>query len=160
MAAARCDVLGCECGCHRVKRRQAPRLWTPGMDCALAEAVERGEHPRAIAARMHLSLDSIKWRIKTLGLSLREGWRSRQEVATVLGVSRRAVTRWMRDGSLRVTRHGTRWTRVTDTDLRAFVEQQAGVLFDPEAVQDSIGQSALRRLAETSALVNRRRRAI
>jgi excisionase family DNA binding protein len=153
MSAARCDVLGCECGCHRAKRRQVPRLWTPGMDQTLVDGIARGEHPNQIAARLRLTVDSIKWRIKQLDHSLREGWRSRQEVAAVLGVGRRAVDRWMREGQLRVTRHGTRWTRVSDADLRAFVERYAGVLFSPEDVTDA----ALRRLAETGALVNQRR---
>jgi excisionase family DNA binding protein len=152
MAAARCDVLGCECGCHRAKRRQVPRLWTPGMDRELSAAVLRGEHPNTIAATMHLSVDSIKWRIKTLGLSLRDGWRSREDVAAMLGVGRRAVARWVRDGTLPSVLHGRRWTRVTDADLRAFVVAHAGLLFDPFGVADP----ELGRLAETAALANRR----
>jgi excisionase family DNA binding protein len=152
--APRCPVLGCECQCHRARVRQVPRLWTPGMDRALTEALDRGDHPGSIAAGMHLTIDSIKWRAKHLDRSLREGWRSRQEVAAVLGVGRRAVDRWMRDGSLLVQRHGTRWTRVRDADLEAFVSAQAGVAFDPSGVSDP----RLRRLAETSALANRRHR--
>lgn len=149
----RCHGFGCPCPNHLAKVRQVPRLWTPAMDQALVDALGRGEHPEQIAARLHLTVDSIKWRLKQLDHSLREGWRSRQEVAAVLGVSRRAVDRWMRDGSLRVGRHGTRWTRVRDADLEAFVATQAGLLFDPAGVADR----QLRRLAEVSATANRRR---
>jgi excisionase family DNA binding protein len=124
------------------------------MDRVLAEAISRGDHPSSIAAKMHLTIDSVKWRIKQLDHSLREGWRSRQEVAAVLGVGRRAVDRWMRDGTLRVTQHGSRWTRVRDADLEVFVSAQAGMAFDPSGVTDP----HLRRLAETSALANRRHR--
>jgi len=153
MATLRCGVLGCECQCHRAGRRQPPRLWTPGMDHELTDAIVHGEHPSVIAARMRLTVDSVKWRVKSLGLSLRDGWRSRQEVALVLGAPRRSVDAWMRQGKLRVTRHGSRWTRVADTDLQAFVSAYAGVLFAAETVADP----SLRRLAETAALANRRR---
>lgn len=155
MATPRCNGYGCPCPNHQAKVRQTPRLWTPGMDQVLTSAVERGEHVRAIAARLHLTDDSIKWRIKTLGLSLRDGWRSRQEVVTVLGTSRRAVDRWMREGKLRVTRHGTRWTRISDADLREFVDRYAGLGLDAEGISDP----ALRRLAETASTANRRRSA-
>ena len=153
MSAARCGVLGCECGCHRQKQRQSPRLWTREMDEQVTNGIERGETPSQIAARLHLTEDSIKWRVKQLGRSLRDGWRSRQEVTAVLGVPRRAVDAWMRDGTLRVTRHGSRWTRVSDRDLEAFVVAYAGVLFEADTVADA----GLRRLAETAALANRRR---
>lgn len=123
------------------------------MDRTLASAVERGEPPRRIAGAMHLTEDSVRWRIKHLGRSLREGWRSRQEVAATLGVGRRAVDRWMREGRLAVERHGTRWTRVADDELRTFVRRHAGTLLRPEAIDDQ----SLRRLAETSAVANRRR---
>jgi hypothetical protein len=123
------------------------------MDRELAAAVLRGDHPSSIARTMHLSIDSVKWRVKSLGLSLRDGWRSRVEVVAVLGVPRRCVDRWMRQGTLRVTRHGLRWTRVTDADLLTFVAAYAGVLFDAATVEDS----TLRRLAETAAIANRRR---
>lgn len=123
------------------------------MDRALGAALDRGEHVRVIAMSMHLSEDSVKWRVKHLGRSLRDGWRSRQEVAAVLGVSRRAVDRWARAGQLRVTRHGTRWTRVADEDLRSFVAAHAGVLFDARAVTDA----TLRPLAQTARLVAGRR---
>ena len=149
----RCNGYGCPCPNHLVKVRQVPRLWTPAMDQTLVDALGRGEHPTQIAARLHLTVDSIKWRLKQLDHSLREGWRSRQEVAAILGVGRRAVDRWMRSGALRVARHGTRWTRVRDADLEAFVAAQAGLLFDPATVTDS----ALRRLAEVTAVANRRR---
>lgn len=123
------------------------------MDRTLTDALARGDHPREIAATLHLTLDSIRWRIKQLDHSLREGWRSRQEVAAVLGVGRRSVDCWMRDGTLAVRRHGTRWTRVRDDDLEAFVSAHAGALFDPLGV----GDGALRRLAETASIANRRR---
>jgi hypothetical protein len=153
MAGAHCDVLGCECACHRQKRRQAPRLWTPKMDQTVTELLNRGEPVGQIASRLYLTEDSIRWRIKQLGCSTRDGWRSRQEVTAVLGTSRRAVDRWMRAGLLKVAHHGTRWTRVRNADLEVFVVAHAGALFDPDGVQEP----RLRRLAETSALVNRRR---
>lgn len=153
MSTALCSVLGCQCACHCVKQRQIPRLWTPGMDRALLAALERGDTVRQIAAQLHLSEDSIRWRVKQLDHSLREGWRSRQEVAAVLGVGRRAVDRWMRAGLLPVNRHGTRWTRIRDDDLEAFVSTQAGLLFESSGVTDA----GLRRLAETASIANRRR---
>jgi hypothetical protein len=155
MTTLPCASLGCACACHRAVKRRPPIVWTHGMDRRLRAAIERGEHPEVIADGMALSLEAIRWRVKTLGLSLRDGWRSRQEVQAALGAPRRAVDRWMRDGHLRVTRHGTRWTRVTDDDLRAFVGTHAGVLFDPGCVEDP----QLRSLAETAAMANRRRAA-
>lgn len=155
MAKIRCGSLGCECVCHRAKVRQIPRLWTPQMDEQITRGLDRGETVAQIAARLYLTEDSIRWRVKQLGRSLRDGWRSRVEVSSLLGVSWRAVDRWSRAGLLKVTRHGTRWTRVADVDLEAFVAAQAGLLFAAEDVQDA----RLRRLAETSALANRRRAA-
>lgn len=148
-----CGILGCECACHRAKVRQVPRLWTPGMDRTLTEAIERGDHLQTIATRLHLTEDSIRWRVRQLGLSLRDGWYSRQEIGGLLGVGRRSVDRWMRSGLLTVTRHGTRWTRVKQADLLTFVQAHAGVEFDPSAVSDP----TLRRLADVSSVVNRRR---
>lgn len=152
MAIVQCGILGCECACHRAKVRQVPRLWTPGMDRSLTEAIERGDHLKTIAARLHLTEDSIRWRVRQLGLSLRDGWYSRQEIGPLLGVGRRSVDRWMRTGLLAVTRHGTRWTRVRQADLLSFVQAQAGVEFDPSGV----GDPALKRLADVSAVANRR----
>lgn len=149
----RCNGYGCPCPNHLAKVRQVPRLWTPAMDQVVTDGLARGEHPAAIADRLHLTVDSVKWRIRQLDHSLREGWRSRQEVITALGVSRRTVDRWMRSGELRVTRHGTRWTRVRDADLEAFVAAQAGRLFDPAHVSDP----TLRRLADVAAVANQRR---
>ena len=151
MAAARCSTLGCTCACHRP--RQEPRLWTPDMDRQLSRAIDRGDTIRTIATAMRLTEESIRWRVKKLGRSLREGWRSRAEIARCLGVPRRSVDRWARDGHLVVTRHGTRWTRVRDVDLWTFVGQHAGALFDPLGVSDP----TFRRLAETAAMANRRR---
>lgn len=155
MSKVRCGSLGCECACHRAKIRQAPRLWTPSMDQQLLAALDRGEHPLRIAVSMHLTPDSIKWRTKQLGRSLRDGWRSRQEVAAALGVGRRAVDRWMQEGLLRVGYHGRRWTRILDADLEAFVSAHAGLLFEPEHVTDPV----LRRRADVAATVHRRRAA-
>jgi hypothetical protein len=155
MAAAKCSTLGCECGCHRARVRQAPTTWTRERDAFVSDALSRGQVLRVIAAGLGVTEESVRWRLRQLDRSTREGWRSRVEVVRVLGVPRRSVDRWMRSGQLRVARHGTRWTRVTDADLRAFVEQQAGVLFDADGVADP----ALRRFAETSAIVNRRRAA-
>lgn len=153
MAKIQCGTLGCECACHRAKVRQVPRVWTTGMDRSLAEAIEGGDHLRTIAARLHLTEDSIRWRVRQLGLSLRDGWYSRQEIAALLGVGRRSVDRWMRSGRLTVTRHGTRWTRVRQADLLSFVRAQAGIEFDPDGVSNPV----LKRLADVSAIANRRR---
>lgn len=155
MPKIQCGVLGCECTCHRAKVRQPARLWTPGMDRTVTEAIERGDHIRTIAARLHLTEDSIRWRVKQLGLSLRDGWYSRQEISVLLGVGRRHVDRWMHTGLLPVTRHGTRWTRIRQADLLTFVQAHAGVQFDPVGITDPV----LRRLADVSATVNRRREA-
>lgn len=111
-----CPVLGCECACHRAKRRQVPRLWTPDMDARVRAELAAGATVGGIASRLHLTLDSVRWRIRQLGLS-------------------------------------TRWTRVADDDLRAFVGAHAGALFDPSGVADP----SLRSLAETAAVANRRR---
>jgi hypothetical protein len=153
MQTARCDVLGCECGCHRQKIRRTGVKWTPERDAFVADALNRGRPVAFIASGLGVTEEAVRWRIKRLGRSTREGWRSRQEVVAALGVSRRAVDRWMRVGLLRVTKHGTRWTRINDADLEAFVRDGAGRLFEPADVRDA----HLRRLAETSALVNRRR---
>lgn len=125
------------------------------MEARLRHLLADGETVGRIADHLHLTEDAIRWRIKSLGLSTRDGWRSRQEVSAVLGAQRRAVDRWMRSGQLRVTMHGRRWTRVTDADLRAFVGAHGGVLFDPGGVVDP----QLRSLAETAARANQRRQA-
>lgn len=151
----RCGTLGCGCGCHRAKVRQVPRTWTPLLDQTLTEALARGGSVPEIADRLRLTQHSVRWRVRHLGLSTRDGWRSRREVAQVLGVSRRAVDRWWHSGLLRVELHGTRWTRVTHADLRAFVSEYAGVLVDHACIADP----ALRSLAETAAIVHRRRAA-
>lgn len=153
MTKVQCGVLGCECACHRAKVRKAPIVWTTGMDRVLAESLERGDHAEEIAARLHLTVDAIRWRIRQRNRSLREGWRSRQEATVALGVGRRAVDRWMQQGLLRFTPHGRRWTRIRESDLEAFVSTHAGLLFEPDGVADV----RLRRMAETAALANRRR---
>ena len=151
---ARCIAAACPCACHvRRRPRQVPRVWTTRMDAAIVERLVSGHSVREIAEWMHLTPDSITWRLKQLGHSTREGWRSSLDVAWALGVSRRAVARWRADGLLVVSPHGRRWTRVVEADLRAFVATWAGVLFEPDGVVDA----ALRPLAETSALANRRR---
>lgn len=153
MPSPRCAVPGCACACHRVTHRQSPRLWTAHMDDAVRSAIAGGDHPRKVAASLHLTEDSIRHRIKQLGLSCRDGWRTRAEVSRALGVSWRSIERWRGSGALRVVPHGSRWTRITEADLRAFVLNAAGVLFDASTVTDP----ALRRLAETAAIANRRR---
>src|SRR5262245_7058699 len=145
MRVMRCGMADCRCRCHT--QRGAPPTWLPGMDRALRAALGRGEHPRAIAAALGLAETSVRWRCKQLGLSLRAGWRSRQEVAVVLGVSRRRVDAWCRAGLLVATPHGTRWTRVTDAEVERFVAAHGGRLFRPDGVRTG----ALRRLAEVAA---------
>jgi excisionase family DNA binding protein len=125
------------------------------MEAAVITGLERGESVRTIADRLHLTEDSIRWRARQLGLSLRDGWYSRQQITRLLGVNYRHVNRWMRAGQLPVRRHGTRWTKVREEDFKQFIAQYAGLLFDPSDVQNN----DMRRLAETSALANGRRRA-
>jgi excisionase family DNA binding protein len=122
------------------------------MDRALLDDLDAGRHVSTIAARMHLTEESVRWRVRQLGRSLRDGWRSRQEVAQVLGVGRRAVDRWWKDGLLPVRKHGTRWTRILEAELETFVRAQAGLLFAPGGVRDA----RLRRLAEIGAAANAR----
>lgn len=153
MATTRCNGYDCPCPNHLAKVRQPARLWTPGMDRTLTEAIKHGDHLKTIAARLHLTEDSIRWRVRQLGLSLRDGWYSRQEIGPLLGVGRRSVDRWMRSGALVVTRHGTRWTRIRQADLLTFVQSHAGVEFDPAGVTDPV----VRRLADVSAVVNQRK---
>lgn len=123
------------------------------MERELLAALDRGEPLARIAASFHLTEDSIRWRLRQLGRSLRDGWHSRQTAAAMLGVSWRVLERWQQSGDLAVERHGRRWLRITDASLRACVERRAGLDLDPAAIRER----GLRRLAETSAVANRRR---
>lgn len=149
----RCDNLGCECRCHRMKLRRTATKATPEQDAMIGALLVQGQPIAAIASSLHISENAVLWRIRVMGRSTREGWWSRREVVRALGVSWRHLKRWQCAGLLKVTQHGTRWTRIRESDLEAFVKDHSGLLFDPSTVRDA----RLRRLAETSAIANRRR---
>jgi hypothetical protein len=153
MRAVHCGNLGCECACHRQKVRRSSTKATPEQDATIGNMLARGRPIRFIASALSISENAVRWRIRVMDRSTREGWRSRDEVAKAIGVSWRRLKRWQLAGLVTVSAHGARWTRVSDADLEAFVATYAGLLFDPLGVRDP----RLRRLAETSGIANQRR---
>lgn len=123
------------------------------MDRRLRAGLARGETPDQLAAIFALSPGAVRWRVRTNGASLRDGWYSPTEVARLLGVSWRRVRSWIASGWLLVEAHGRRWRRVTCTELERFVGSYGGRAFDAHGVTDP----KLRRLAEVSQLRHLRR---
>jgi hypothetical protein len=158
----------CPCRVHaKIKARKRDRKgrrsaqfnhWFPRHDELLLKRLKQGDTPEEIAAALTEAYTvprtaiAVKIRVIKLGHSLVEGWHSRSEVWHRLGVSEWRVQQWHEQGILPATRYG-RWFRYPVAQVEAFVRDQAGLLLDPAGVRDP----HLRALAETSAIVNRRR---
>lgn len=157
----------CFCRCHAVRfAAQASRkktrsdAWTFLQDEMIRVLISEALDAPAIAERLtdHFGIrrgvDAVRRRVAHLGLSLRDGWWSRSDVARMLGISVQRMQRLERQGYLGVHPHG-RWRRVKEADIEAFVREHAGALFDPRRVKDP----RFKTLAETAAIANRRRQA-
>jgi hypothetical protein len=150
----------CGCTCHKISAgrrasRKAPRrLWTPSMDAKVVKGLRDGMTQKMIAEKLRLDPRQVADRIQELGESQRTGWRTRHEVTLALGVTWRSASRWQADGLLPLQQYGGRWWRISEEDVQAFVQRHAGRLFEPSTVRDP----TMRRLAEVSALANRRSR--
>lgn len=157
-----CIPDGCACNCHRIAagrrasgKKSGPKgLWTKSMDGRLARGLGVGESLTSIAAALHVSISAVRNRVALRGLSLRQSWHSRTDVARLFGVTWRTVERWRVAGAITLSRHDDgRWWRLSDDELRTFIEAHAGLLFDPDRMR--IGE--YRRLAEVNATANQRR---
>ncbi len=104
----------------------------------------RGPVPRTVA--------SVRIRINKLGRSTRDGWMSGEELIRQLGVYRARVSWFEAQGLLTRAQWG-RWRRYAIVEVEALIASQAGLTIDPRRVKDA----RLRSLAETAAIVNRRR---
>ena len=163
----------CPCRVHaRIKARQrtrqrerragAPRdqynRWTPEHDGLLRRLLSFGQTPEHIAEMLTRTYavprtpTAVKVRAVRLGRSLRDGWYSATETYRMLGVSDWTLREWTRQQRIPSSRWG-RWLRYRQADVEQFVVDQAGRLIDPRHVRDP----RLRSLAETAAVVNRRR---
>lgn len=158
----------CFCRCHATRRtndqRNKPQkrwdIWKPQHDEAITALVLEGHHPevvaRIISERFAIprSQDSVRRRLSQLGVSIRDGWYSRDDLAKMIGVHHRKIAQWEQDGLLPVAEYG-RWRRIAKADVDAVVAAQAGLAIDPRRIRDP----RLRSIAETSAIANRRRAA-
>jgi hypothetical protein len=98
---------------------------------------------------------AVQHRLEKIGVSSRDGWWSSADIRRRLGVGEKRFDGWVRTGVLSPSSRG-HWDRFKPDVVETFVRDHAGVLFDPRHVNDS----RLRSLAETSAIVNRRRQSI
>jgi hypothetical protein len=127
------------------------------MDARLRRGLQHGETVTYIARALHVSISSIRNRVAELGESLRTGWYTQADITRTFGVTWRTVAQWRDDGLITMERHGDgRWFRASHDEVTRFVNEQAGVLFEPAQMR----QSDFRRLAEVSATANRRREAV
>jgi len=105
--------------------------WSPEQDARLRELMPLF-CPRAIAKKMHRSLNSIVVRSKRLSISrrCRTGWFTKQEVMDILGHDHRWVQRRIDSGALIATHHyghrptqigGSAW-HIAEQDLKKFIK--------------------------------------
>lgn len=151
----------CVCICHAVaagrrasRKKMGPRpYWTREREARLSEGIEAGQPLASIAKAIGVTVEAVRVRASKLGESTRTGWHTQRDVVRMLGVTTETVERWRQDELLEFVRHtGGRWFRISATDMLTFVRAHAGRVFDPSSVTDP----TLRRLAETSAIANRR----
>lgn len=156
----------CFCACHanrRTKDRQRNkrtgwRAWLTVHDAAVRELAAAGNSPEQIAAAItaRFSLErsafAVRQRIRKLGISTRDGWVSGEDLIRTLGVYRRRVAQYEAQGLLRAAEYGS-WRRYPLPMIEALIASQAGLTIDPRRVKDP----RWRTLAETAAVVNRRR---
>lgn len=160
----------CPCRVHQAQISSARRYrarkgrpaqynkWFPRHDALLLERLDAGDSPEEIAHALTetftvpRSANAVKLRITRLGRSLVSGWATRAEVSRRLGLPLEALARLDASGALPSTPYGT-WIRYRLADVEAFVKAQAGLLIDPKRVRDPHWKA----LAETAAIVNRRR---
>lgn len=151
---------GCICRCHRVVREP----WSAEELDDLRAAVGRYEEPAVIAAALTAKYgrprtpNAVARRAQALGFSFRDGWYSENDVRIRLRVSAPVVRRWRTDGLLRAVRHigaarnrPSVWWRIAAEDLEAFIDQYAGIEFDPSGVRDPV----LRERAEAASHARR-----
>lgn len=159
---------GCLCKCHAVRagklrsgktpKKQA-NVWLPAHDAVVRERLAAGAAPEQIAVeltqcfKVTRSEGAVKSRAIRLGISLYDGWISSTQLAQKLGVRFHRIEDWRNRGYLKGVPGFKQWTRYLDHEVEAFVRQYAGVLFDVRLVRDP----KLKPLAETSAIVNKRR---
>lgn len=158
---------GCVCHCHALTagrargKRVAANQWLPAHDARLLALLRAGDSPEVIAEKLSGEISifrtaqAVRRRLTILGtpVSSRSGWWSRTEVSEKLGLGEKRLAALEAQGALPSQPYG-RWRRYQNSQVRAVVEQFAGTLIDPRRVRDP----QLRSLAETSAIVNQRRR--
>lgn len=156
----------CVCGCHQTRAGKAKPgantrwdSWLRHHDALLTDLVEQGHPPDVIAPIISERFSvprtghAVGLRIRKLGLSRRDGWMSREDVERLLGIShQKRMERYEAQGYLPTAAYG-RWRRIRRADVERLVRDQAGVTIDPRRIIDP----TLKALAETAAIVNRRR---
>lgn len=154
----RCPTCGHWKRSPQGEKRPAWNAWTTRHDDVLTKLVNDDHHPADIAAmlseRFHVPRTdlAVRRRIKHLGLSRREGWYSRTDLIAMLGLHQRKLEALEQAGAIEPTRYGA-WRRYPTATVEQLVREHAGSLIDPRRVRDP----KLKALAETSAIVNRRR---
>lgn len=96
----RCRELG-------VCRSKEPR-WTPEEDALLEECLEKSQSATVIGKKFHRagyprSVNAIRQRVETLGLSWQRGFWTASEVGRALAVDASVVCRWIDKGWLKAT---------------------------------------------------------
>jgi hypothetical protein len=150
---------GCPCRCHAIQAAKAQQRrpggyisWNPqqleflrtALDEGLSveeiadEFARRAQYNGQFVPRTKVAIES---QIHTLGWSIREAYWSITEVAQLLGVSTEVTSQWAHMNLLgsvnKLSNQPRSWTRLRKTDVKAFVERWAGILFDPEKIKDS-----------------------
>ena len=160
------DIPGnrCMCRCHLMRmgklRQVVPvaRSWQPRHDQILRDLVSAGTAPEQIApilferTAVARSVHAVRQRIRKLGISTRDGWVSGDDLIRTLGLYRRRVQQYETQGLLTPNSYG-RWRRYAFAQIEALLQSEAGLTIDPRRVKDPHWRS----LAETAAIVNRRR---
>ncbi|MBA7536615.1 hypothetical protein ES705_28879 [subsurface metagenome] len=106
--------------------------WSPQEDAKLRELIP-SFCPRAVARKMHRSINSVVVRSKRLTISrrCRNGWFTKKEVMEILGHDHKWVQRRIDSGALLANYHyehrpsqkgGSAW-HIAEQDLKAFIRQ-------------------------------------
>jgi len=105
--------------------------WSPEQDAKLMELMP-SLCPRAVARKMHRSINSVVVRAKRLNISrrCRNGWFTKREAMEILGHDHKWIQRRIDSGALRASYHydhrptqigGSAW-HIAEADLKKFIK--------------------------------------
>lgn len=164
------DICAC-CQSRKTGKRSKPTnwrdsrfsRWTKEQDRILLLLIDQGFLVHEVAAKLNdqfgtkRTSNGVRQRLLKLDRPSRPaGSYSKDEVSHMLGISSRKVTRLIRDGLLEARRPVNRqgqmmsWYIIMEDQLSRFVDEHAGIQFNPSAARDARWKAR----AEMAARVN------